>query len=156
MTGRIPITKTKVFTLSVLILAHILFWGCGKKGPPVAPRQGALKPISDLIGSLSDNTVRLTWRHSPDNGTVEGYIVLRAQSSLSKPDCPDCPMVYQKVGTIPLGRSLRKKHHDMESYHDVAAGFKYTFNVRPYQSSGAQGADSNLVVITLPKQTGNP
>jgi hypothetical protein len=29
-------------------------------------------------------------------------------------------------------------------------GFRYTFSVRPVQSSGAQGPDSNLVEIMLP------
>jgi len=34
----------------------------------------------------------------------------------------------------------------------VTDGFRYTYNVRPYQSSGAQGPDSNFVVMTVPKE----
>lgn len=133
--------------LLVAMMALMLLNGCGKKAPPVAPRQTPLAAINDLKGELHQGTVRLTWHHSPDNPRAAGYIILRAQSSLSRPECPECPLVYQKIDTIPMSRSLRKKRHLMEFYHDVADGFRYTFNVRPYQSSGDQGPDSNPVVI---------
>lgn len=130
-----------------LMLVLTLLNGCGKKAPPVAPRQTPLAAISDLKGELNRGTVRLTWHHAPDNARAAGYIILRAQSALSQPECPECPLVYQKIDTIPLSRSLGKKRHIIEFYHDVADGFRYTFNVRPYQSSGDQGPDSNAVVI---------
>ncbi len=135
-----------------LALALVLVNGCGKKAPPVAPRQLPLVRVGDLQGSLSRGTVRLTWNHPSENARAEGYVVLRAQSSLSKPDCPDCPLVFQKVETISLRGALRKKPHTMEFNQDVTDGFRYTYNVRPYQSSGAQGPDSNLVVIAFPEE----
>jgi hypothetical protein len=130
-----------------LMLVLTLLNGCGKKAPPVAPQQAPLAAVSDLKGQLNQGTVRLTWHHSADNARAVGYIILRAQSALSQPECPECPLVYQKIDTIPMSRSLRKKHHIMEFYHDVADGFRYTFNVRPYASSGSQGPDSNPVVV---------
>ena len=136
----------------MLVLAVVLISGCGKKAPPVVPRRMPLAQVSDLQGSLSQSTVRLTWNHSTENARAAGYIVLRAQSSLSHPDCPDCPLLFQKVETIPLSRSMRNKGHAMDFYQDVGEGFRYTYNVRPYQSSGAQGPDSNLVVIVRPKE----
>lgn len=139
-------------TFIVLALATVLVIACGKKAPPVAPRSLPLVGVGDLQGQLSQSTVRLTWNHAVENSRAVGYVVLRAQSSLSKPECPDCPMVFQKVETISLSRSLRKKAHAMEFYQDVADGFRYTYNVRPYQSSGAQGPDSNYVVIAFPKE----
>lgn len=144
--------KPVTITGCVLILTSLLLCGCGKKAPPVAPRKLPLVGVSGLQGSLSQSTVRLVWRHIPENERAAGYIVLRAQTPLSQPECPDCPMVFQKVETISLSRSLRKKGHEMEFYQDVAKGFRYTYNVRPYQSSGAQGPDSNLVVISYPKE----
>ncbi len=140
------------FSIFALTLATVLIIACGKKAPPVAPRSLPLVGVSDLQGSLNQSTVRLTWRHTPETLRAAGYIVLRAQSALSKPECPDCPKVFQKVETISLSRSSRKKPQVMEFYQDVTVGFRYTYNVRPYLSSGAQGPDSNLVVIALPKE----
>jgi hypothetical protein len=39
----------------------------------------------------------------------------------------------------------------MAFVQQVAEGFRYTYSVRSYASSGAQGPDSNLVVITCTK-----
>lgn len=142
--------------LAVVAMALALVAGCGRKAPPVAPRQTPLAGVTGLKGELNQSTVRLTWHHSPDNERAAGYVVLRAQSSLSEPECPECPVVYQKVDTIPMSRSLRKKRHVMEFYHDVAEGFRYRFNVRPYQSSGGQGPDSNPVVIIYDRERGIP
>ena len=136
----------------VLLPTIMLFYGCGKKAPPVAPRHLPMVGVSDLKGGLSQSTVRLVWRHNPDNSRVAGYVVLRAQSSLAQPECPGCPMVFQKVETIALSRSMRKKEHALEFYQDVAQGFRYTYNVRPYQSSGARGPDSNFVVISYSRE----
>lgn len=136
----------------LLALTIVALSGCGKKAPPVAPRRIPLIGVSDLQGSLSLGRVELSWHHPPENVRAQGYLVLRAQSSLSQPDCPDCPLVFQKVDTISISRSLRKQRHAMAFSQDVAQGFRYTYNVRPYQSSGSQGPDSNLVVIAHPKQ----
>ncbi len=132
----------------VLVLAAMLVIGCGKKAPPVAPRHAPLIQVTDLHGGLNKGTVRLTWHHSPENAHAVGYIVLRAQSALIRPECPGCPLVFQKVDTITMRGSQRKKKHALEFYQDVVEGFRYTYSVRPYQSSGAQGPDSNLVVMT--------
>lgn len=144
--------KHMVQVMLVIALTTVIISGCGKKAPPVAPSRQPLVGVSDLQGSLSQGNVRLTWNHSSENLRAVGYIVLRAQSSLSKPDCPDCPMVFQRVETISLTRSMRKQSHVLEFNQDVADGFRYTFNVRPYQSSGAQGPDSNFFVIAFPEE----
>lgn len=139
------------WALWVAVLTLLALNGCGKKAPPVAPSQAPLAGVRDLAGALNQGAVRLTWNHLPENAKAAGYIVLRAQSALSKPDCPGCPQLFQKVATVPVSRSLSKQRYPLEFYHDLAQGFKYTFKVRPYESSGGQGPDSNLVVITHPK-----
>lgn len=106
--------------------------------------------VSDLAGGLTRDAVRLTWNHPPENAKAARYVVLRAQSALSKPDCPDCPQLFQKVATVTISRSLRKQRHPLEFYHDLIEGFRYTFKVRAQTSSGGQGPDSNTVVIIHP------
>lgn len=137
-------------------MAALLIGGCGKKGPPVAPQRSPLIRVNDLQGGLQEGTVRLTWNHSAENAGAAGYIVLRAQSSIDRPECPGCPLVFQKVETISMPRSQRRKKHALEFYQDVAEGFRYTYSVRPYHSSGAQGPDSNLVVIIYAGDRGDP
>ncbi len=136
-----------------LVMLALPIAGCGKKGPPVAPHSLPLARVSDLQGALIQDTVRLTWRHTPENADAVGYIVLRAQSPVSQPECPTCPLVFQKAGTVPVHRPQRRQPHDLAFVQEVAQGFRYTYSVRPYQSSGAQGPDSDLVVITCPKDT---
>ena len=132
----------------------VLSAGCGKKAPPVAPQQRPLAAVADLKGELDQGHVRLTWSHSPDNWGAVAYIILRAQRELSQVDCADCPMVFQKAGSLPLPSSLRKEKHRLDFSQKLAAGFRYTFSVRPIHSSGAHGPDSNLVVIDVPVPDG--
>ena len=121
--------------------------GCGRKAPPIVPQQRPLIAVKDLKGVLEQGIVQLTWRHNPENRGAVDYVVLRAQSDLSKPPCPGCPLIFQKEGTVRVGRLLRGQQHTLSYSVKVMAGFRYTFDVRPVQSSGAQGPDSNLVVI---------
>jgi hypothetical protein len=129
-------------------LAFLLVWsGCGRKAPPIVPQQRPLVAIKDLKGVLEQGIVQLTWRHNPENRSAVEYVVLRAQSALAKPPCPGCPLIFQKEGTIRVGRLLREQQHTLTYSVKVMDGFRYTFDVRPVQSSGAQGPDSNPVVI---------
>jgi hypothetical protein len=129
-------------------LAFLLVWnGCGRKAPPIVPQQRPLVAVKDLKGVLEQGIVQLTWSHNPENRSATDYVVLRAQSDLSKPPCPGCPLIFQKEGAVRVGRLLREQQHTLAYSVKVMAGFRYTFDVRPVQSSGAQGPDSNLVVI---------
>jgi hypothetical protein len=129
--------------LWAMVWVMLVLGGCGRKAPPTVPDRSALMAVNDLKGSVSNGTVKLTWSHRPANAGAVGYIVLRAQLALAKPECPECPQVFQKVDTVPVSRSQRKQTVEMVYLHDVVDGFRYTFNVRPYQSSGSQGPDSN-------------
>ena len=129
-----------------LIAAGLVFmslWGCGKKGPPVVPRVPPLPMINDLQGRLQEGTVTLTWQHRPSYEAVSGYVVLRAQSALSSPQCPQCPLIFQKVGTLRIDRNQQTVHYSQS----VPDGFRYTYKVQPFQSSRAQGPDSNMIVL---------
>jgi hypothetical protein len=132
----------------------LVLTGCGKKASPVAPRQRPLTAVADLKGVLRQDYVKLTWSHNPDNWVATAYVVLRAQQELPQPTCADCPPAFQKTGSILLARSLRKEKHTLDFSQNLAAGFRYSFSVRPVSASGAQGPDSNILVIDVPALSG--
>ncbi len=127
-----------------LILAAL---GCGKKAPPVAPKQAPLVAMTDLQAKVDGESVTLTWHHSPENQGAAGYIVLRAQTAITQPECPGCPKAFRKVETMGISRSQRKQRHGLTFTQTLSRDARYTFSVRPYHASGAQGPDSNLVEI---------
>jgi hypothetical protein len=129
----------------ILCLVMPLPLGCGLKAPPVAPKQPPLPTIRNLTAALEKDQVTLQWNQGLNEGHVAGYIVYRAAMDLSKEPCPGCPMIFQKLTT--LGNEGRSEHF---SYTDaVFAGFRFTYKVTPFYSSGATGPDSNLVVVEM-------
>ena len=142
-----------LLTIAGLVCATVfLIFGCGKKASPVVPGQIRMAAVADLEGALDQTTMTLTWTHFTENSRVKNYIVLRAQTDLSRLEaCAGCPMVFQKVGIQAVERRLANKAHKLTFSLNLPKGFRYTFSVRPSQSSGAQGPDSNLVEVILPK-----
>jgi hypothetical protein len=132
----------------------MLTTGCGKKAPPVAPQSSPLSAVTDLEGILNKRQFRLTWTHRPDNRYAKAYVVLRAQRGMSQPACSDCPKVFQKAGAVPIPKAVRDKELSLDFSQELAEGFSYTFGVRPVHDSGAQGPDSNLVVVEVPAAAG--
>ena len=124
---------------------------CGKKAPPVAPQNEPLAAVDDLKGEVVHETVRLSWHHDPENRSAVEYLVLRAQVPLDQPECPGCPMVIQKVGSVRMSRALRHERHVLDFSQKLMTGFRYTFYVRAVNSSGVQGPDSNPVVVQIPR-----
>jgi hypothetical protein len=128
----------------------LLAIGCGRKAPPVAPHPRPLSAVTDLKGILDGEHIRLTWTHRPDNRYAKAYVVLRAQRGVSRPECSDCPRVFQKVGSIPPAGAMRDTEQSLTFSQNLAEGFFYTFSVRPIHHSGVQGPDSNFVIVEMP------
>lgn len=140
--------KHYLYLLLILPVTGVLVWGgCGVKAPPVAPKQPPLPSITDLKAAYSNGRVLLGWHHPGGESPAVGYHVLKSQRSLSQPECPGCPLIFQRVGTENLQRTLRKQRHALEFEAAAPPGYLYHFKVIPVQSSGAQGPDSNLVKI---------
>lgn len=126
---------------AALVLAAL--GGCGKKGPPVAPKSPPLPQVTELKGHLEGDTVFLSWRPAASDARIKGYVVLRAQADAAKPPCPGCPRVFQKVGEP----SVDGDTEAVEFSEPVPHGFIYTYKVLPVGSSGDQGPESNYVTI---------
>ncbi len=135
----------------VVLLLPLLFYfnGCGRKAPPVAPKQPQMPAVSDLSAVYADDRVILQWHHPGGVSPTVGYQVLQYRRPVSEPDCPECPMVFQRVGSETLLSILRTKRHALSRSLPVARGSVYHYKVVPYQSSGAQGPDSNVVQVTV-------
>lgn len=69
---------SKIFTVSVLIIALAIIASCGKKGPPRLPVYEPPPPPSALTAIHRDGVVVLTWVY-PDasRGIIEAFSVLR-------------------------------------------------------------------------------
>jgi hypothetical protein len=141
-------TEHCLFLLLMLSVAGVLVWGgCGVKAPPVAPEQPPLPTITDLKAAYGNGRVLLGWHHPGGESPAVGYHVLKSQRSVSQPECPGCPMIFQRIGTEKLQRTLRTQRHALEFEAVAQAGYLYHFKVVPIVSSGAQGPDSNVVEI---------
>jgi hypothetical protein len=127
----------------------MLLCGCGVKAPPVAPKQPPLPKISDLTAVRSNGRVLLEWHHPGGESPAVGYHVLKSQRSLSQPECPDCPMIFERIGTENLQRTLRTQRHELGFEIAAPPGFVYHYKVVPMQPSGARGPDSNVVKLEV-------
>ena len=127
----------------------MILWACGKKAPPVAPHEKPLTAVADLKGVIHQDSVKLSWSHDPANRDAVRYVVLLAREVISRPPCAECPLEFQKTGTVQVAGSLRKEKHNLEFSETVTAGFRYSYSVRPVTASGHQGPDSNIVVIEV-------
>jgi hypothetical protein len=141
-------TEHCLYLLLMLPLTGVLVWGgCGVKAPPVAPKQPPLPSITDLKAAYGNGRVLLGWRHPGGKSPAVGYQVLKSQRSVSQPECPGCPMIFQRIGTENLQRTLRTQPHALEFEAAAQAGYIYHFKVVPIESSGARGPDSNVVKL---------
>jgi hypothetical protein len=103
--------------------------------------------ITDLTAARSNGRVLLGWHHPGGESPAVGYHVLKSQRSVSQPECPGCPMIFQRIGTEKLQPILRTQRHALEFEATAQVGYRYHFKVVPIESSGAQGPDSNVVKI---------
>lgn len=134
--------------VSILIALFLLLPGCGKKGPPVPPRQSPVPSVSDLKYSIDGSILTLTWTIPKEKEgkktAFDGFILYRYKSPITNSPCKNCPKLFHKVADIKIdtfGNGIKNmKHRD-----EVEKGFAYTYKVILYTKNGVSGADSNYV-----------
>ncbi len=143
---------SKILFLQFLILicfAFILF-GCGKKGPPVPPRQITPPTVKDLTGDIEGDSLNLTWtipeRKEFIKSGAEGFFVYRSKTLLSEPDCKGCPVLFSRVADIPIEvKSSGDLDKDKIIYNEtLEKGNRYIYKVTVYVK-GITSRDSNYV-----------
>jgi hypothetical protein len=132
-----------VLLLAAVLATGVFAAGCGKKGPPVPPSQPPVPAAAHLTGDINNAVVTLRWQLDPSAGNVTVYTVYRAAYSLSGPQCPTCPMVFQKIGTV----TVEKGEEALSFSERVPLGFHYTYKVRPHNTGALSEPDSNTVGV---------
>jgi len=120
--------------------------GCGKKAPPIPPRQKPVPAVSDLKHSIDGDMLTLTWTipKGKEKTAPDGFIVYRYKRPISDSPCKNCPKLFQRVSEIPIdGPGYENKN--IEYREEIEKGFVYTYKVVLYTKSGVSSADSNYV-----------
>lgn len=150
MKSRCLVRMTGVFFL----MASLLTVGCGYKTPPIPPQNVVPKPIEDLLYTVGDDGVELTWSFPVE--TIKGSTIEDVSSfELFKAEipledyCGSCPIPFGEPmeldGGSPIDGEIRRKATYTSS--QLRSGHKYFFKVRSRTSWWATSADSNIITF---------
>lgn len=143
----------KIFILqfAIYLTVALLLSGCGKKRPPIPPKQAKPQAVKNLQGEMKEGKVTLIWNKPGEKKPVlSGFIVFRSKESLSNADCKNCPKVFKRIADIPAqGSDAAKNNVNIMYYNEmVEKGYKYIYKVIGYTDSNAASNDSNYVEFT--------
>lgn len=137
-----------------------LIWGvallltlpaCGKKGPPVAPRQMPPPAVEKLSRHRAGDRLVLTWTLPAASGLqrtdLAGFRVYRSRVGRAEPDCRSCPVLFERIADIPMERSAAGSGGTPRfSFSDTPAeGYRYRYKVTIYTPAGHEGQASDTV-----------
>ena len=134
----------------ILICFACILFGCGKKGPPVPPRQLTPPRVKDFTGYIVGDNLTLTWTIPPQKELIssgaEGSFVYRSKTLLSEPGCKNCPVLFTRVATIPIElKSSGGLDKDKIIYNEtLEKGNRYIYKVNVY-AKGITSSNSNYV-----------
>ncbi len=140
------IKMQKIITSAIVPVICLIFISCGLKAPPVPPASYPPVAVTDLSAKVSSDFLTLTWTiPAPANATsgkAENFFVYRSKTSLSQPDCPKCPIVFDQVARLPVNGKSQLTYTET-----LVKGNKYIYKVVPYSNAGVQGKNSNLAEL---------
>ena len=154
--NRHPLPRIRATGLVLGLLLALAAGGCGVKGPPVPPRRAPLPAVENLTYRMDGRSVVLDWQLAgapPEmTGHRAAFGLYRSRSSLAEAPCDDCPLIFQKVDTIPYTDAKDGRFTTMLR---LAPGYRYRFKIR-LESGTENGPDSNRVQFDLPEQDTQP
>jgi len=132
--------------IPIIIILVFLLPGCGKKAPPIPPRQKPVPAVSDLKYNIDGDILTLAWPipKGKEKVDLDGFIVYRYKRSVSDSPCKNCPKLFQKVSDIPI-HTPGYENKNIEYREEIEKGFVYMYKVVLYTKSGAQSQDSNYI-----------
>ena len=99
-------TEHFIIHFSILIIAVLFLAGCGKKAPPVPPRQVKLSAVNEINVHLVGKTLKLTWAMPQAKGEIisglSGCIVYRSKMPASS-DCRNRQALLKHIADEPIG-----------------------------------------------------
>ena len=132
---------------SILLCIVVFPTGCGRKAAPVPPGQVRPPVVDDLSSSIDEDMLELAWTIPDEKGKVAsglgGFIVYKSKTSLSKPVCKKCPVIFKRIADITIEeKDIYKKITYREN---LEKGYRYIYKVTVYTKTGASGKDSNYI-----------
>ena len=148
----LPAKLRSVSTMALALtiwLAAMIWWGCGKKGPPVPPSGNKPPAVKDLRYSISENTIKLSWTNPKTTEKAKspaaGFLIYRYQQPVVERECPNCPVIFKKIGDVPAGGAGRNGLQPLIFTQSLEPGYRYIYKVKAYDDEGLGSRDSNYV-----------
>ena len=134
----------------------MIFWGCGKKGSPLAPESTNPAPVSDLRAWPREGAILLGWSvptKNTDGSKLEdllGFKVFRQSRPLDLPHCPDCSLDFKVVAEIdvdyPRGARVEGGRVLWQD-PSVRPQWEYTYFVLAYNFYKSSSPESNRAKV---------
>ena len=135
----------------VWLTAAGMVGGCGMKAPPEPPRGDKPPAVDDLSYSVSGNTITLSWTlpqvTAKAKNAVTGFLIYQYRQSAHERECPNCPVIFEKIGEVPvrqIGRS-QAGAQPITFVHSIKPGYRYIYKVKAYDKEGTTSRDSNFI-----------
>ena len=140
--GRLP--NSSVFIL--LGCFGLLLAGCGKKGPPLPPRQEELPKVKNLQAVVVRSGVKLTWSMGSSDDIVAGFNLYRSEVQPEISNCPGCEKVFELVTTIRV--KAGETGFQLVDQHVEGKG-RFYYKVTPFDKHNRLGPDSNEAMVII-------
>ncbi|NOR24918.1 MAG: hypothetical protein GQ542_11105 [Desulforhopalus sp.] len=153
----------RVTGLFLIGMSLVLTSGCGYKNKPIPPQRVVPEPISDLLYTVDDKGVQLSWSYPVKTikgsalDDISSFELYRAEIPLED-YCGTCPVPFGEPmeldGGAPVDGKVRRKATYESSL--LLPGYKYFFKVRSRSSWWADSADSNIITFVWFKPAAAP
>lgn len=130
-----------VFHFVLATLLVMVFFGCGKKGPPLPPdiKGKTISAPFDLKYTSNDNEIRLAWNHKIDTETAfvkpAGFEVFMAKKTFEA--CEGCPFEFEMINFVQMPSTAFSRK--------LEKGFKYYFRVQAVDDDNMRSEYSKTV-----------
>ncbi len=152
------IVKVCTLTLPTLACATLLTFvcmisGCGKKNMPTPPKGDRPPQVTDLVYTISANSIKLSWTIPKTSNNAEspasGFFIYRSKQSASEANCTNCPVTFLKIGDVPVRGDVTGKPEPPAIFiQTIEPGYRYRYKVKAYDNDGNVGQDSNVIDFT--------
>ena len=130
--------KIRCGALAGILLAALVFSGCGKKGDPVPPRLSLPPAMAGLSARSVAEGVLLSWTASGPVERIDHFRIMRSEAAADAA-CPGCPQDYRPFETLKLtapalGRQGEKGFAFLDG--TVSSGRYYSWRVAACDARG--------------------